>query len=203
MRWTLICTLLLVAVYVLLYRTTLDVWTATNGAGIVAVIFLTGAAICFTRLFERRWQKIAVAALSVLMIAGLVAHWIIMWRMTEWQYGRLQSIRRVIYNGMVMSTLKDPAYEAFREFRTSQSGATLGDVFLRLNPGGVPPVDSVITADTGPLYTSISDSLVEMTSVARFVPGFDSSFVNHDGRHGLAQIQIRLTPKGASYDIQN
>jgi len=144
-----------------------------------------------------------VLILSALMIAGLVTHWIIMWRMTEWQYAKLHSIRRVIYNNMAISTLNRSAYDAFREFRQSPPGTTLGGVFRRLNPGGAPVIDSIITQDTGPLFTSVSDSAVELIEEARFVQGYDASFVNHDGRHGLAQIQVRVTPEGASYDIQN
>jgi hypothetical protein len=203
MRWTIFCTLLLITAFIVIYRTTTDIWIATNGAGIIAVIFLIGVAFRVTRIFDRRWQKITTALLSVLLIGGLLSHWIIMWKMTEWQYTQLQVIRRVIYNGEVISTLRTPADDTFREFRGSPPGTTIGEVFRRLNPGGVPLVDSVVTEDTGPIFASVSDSTVEMMAEARYVTGFDPVFVNHDGRHGLAQIQIRVTPEGASYDIQN
>jgi hypothetical protein len=203
MRWTLLCALLLTAAFVLIYVTTKDIWAATNGAGIIAVLFLITAAVRLTRIFDRRWQKNTAAALSVVMILGLAAHWIIMWRMTEWQYDRLLSIRRVIYNGMVISTLKTPAYDAFRELHTSPPGTTIGDAFRRLNPGGGPVIDSVVTGDTGPVYTRVGDNSVEMTAEARFVTGYDPAFINHDGRQGFAQIQIRVTSEGASYVIQN
>jgi hypothetical protein len=203
MRWTILCTLLLITAFIVIYRTTTDIWIATNGAGIIAVIFLIGVAFRVTRIFDRRWQKITTALLSVLLIGGLLSHWIIMWKMTEWQYTQLQVIRRVIYNGEVISTLRTPADDTFREFRGSPTGTTIGEVFRRLNPGGVPLVDSVVTEDTGPIFASVSDSTVEMMAEARYVTGFDPVFVNHDGRHGLAQIQIRVTPEGASYDIQN
>jgi hypothetical protein len=203
MRWTIFCTLLLITAFIVIYRTTTDIWIATNGAGIIAVIFLIGVAFRVTRIFDRRWQKITTALLSVLLIGGLLSHWIIMWKMTEWQYTQLQVIRRVIYNGEVISTLRTPADDTFREFRGSPPGTRIGEVFRRLNPGGVPLVDSVVTEDTGPIFASVSDSTVEMMAEARYVTGFDPVFVNHDGRHGLAQIQIRVTPEGASYDIQN
>jgi len=203
MRLTLICTLLLVTAFFVIYRTTADVWTATNSAGVVAVIFLIGLAFRVTRLFKGRREKLTAALISVLMIAGLATHWIIIWRMTEWQYAQLQPIRRTIYNGMVISTLTTPAYDTFREFRRSIPQATIGGVFRRLNPGGAPLVDSLITKETGPLFASVSDSTVELTGEARFVAGFDPEFVNHDKRLGLAQIRVRVTPAGVSYDIQN
>ena len=203
MRWTLICVLLLITAFIVIYRTTADIWTATNGAGILAVAFTIGVAFRLTRMFDRGRLRIITALLSALFIAGLVTHWVIMWKMTEWQYTQLQLIRRVIYNGEVMSTLMTPAYDTFREFRRSPPRTNIGEVFRKLNPGGAPVVDSVVTADTGSLFTSVSDSMVLLTEEARIVTGFDSAFVNHDGRHGLAQIQMRVTREGAYYDIQN
>jgi hypothetical protein len=131
MRWTIFCTLLLITAFIVIYRTTTDIWIATNGAGIIAVIFLIGVAFRVTRIFDRRWQKITTALLSVLLIGGLLSHWIIMWKMTEWQYTQLQVIRRVIYNGEVISTLRTPADDTFREFRGSPPGTRIGEVFRR------------------------------------------------------------------------
>jgi hypothetical protein len=203
MRWTLICALLLVTVFLVTYWATANIWTATNAAGIIGVACLIGVASRVVRIFDRRWQRFTAALLSILLITGLVAHWIIMWRMTEWQYAQLQSIRRVIYDGIVISTLRTPAYDAFREFHQAPPGRSIGEVFTKLNPGGVPPVDSLIAEETGPFFTSVSDSTVRLTGESRFVKGFDSAFVNYDGRHGLAQIQARVSPEGVVYDIQN
>jgi hypothetical protein len=203
MRWTLICALLLVTVFLVTYWTTANIWTSTNAAGIIGVAWLIGVAIRVVRIFDHRWQRIAATLLSILLITGLVAHWIIMWKMTEWQYTQLQSIRRVIYDGIVISTLRTSAYDTFREFHQAPSGTSIGKVFTKLNPGGVPVVDSLIAEETGPFFTSVSDSTVRLTGEARFVMGFDSAFVNHDGRHGLAQIQVRVSPEGVFYDIQN
>ena len=203
MRWALLCTLLLVTAFVVIYRTTTDIWTATNGAGIIAIIFLIGAAIRLMRIFGRRRQKIASVLISTLLICGLVTHWVIMWKMTEWQFAKLMSIRRIIYNGSAMSALKTPALDTFREFRLSPPGRTIGGVFRQINPGGSPVVDSVLEAEMGPVFTSVKDSVVQLTEEARFVPGFDPAFVNYDGRHGLAQIEIRVTPEGAYYEVQN
>jgi|GEM_PF-3500495 len=206
MRWTLIFAVLIVAVFVVTLRTTADIWKATNGAGIVALIFIIGAAVRITRLFDIRWQRITAATISALLIAGLTTHWIITWRTSEWQYEQLQSIRRIVFDGTAMAMLKRPALETFREFRGGEQGRSIGGVFRQLYPPGVPFADSLIAnwgSTGGPFSESVNDSSVQLTEEALSIPGFDSTFVNRDGKHGLAQISIRITREGAMYDIQN
>jgi hypothetical protein len=185
------------------YKATADIWTATNGAGIVAAIFLISVAVRITRLFYPRWQRITAATISAFMIAGVAAQWIITWRTTEWQYNEIQAIRRVIFNENAMSTLKTPALEALREIRASPPGRTIGEVYRRVYPPGAASADSAIINETGPFLESVSDSAVQLTQEAWIVPGFDSAYANRDGRRGLAQISIRVTREGAFYDIQN
>ena len=203
MRWALIFSILIAAVYAVTYRITSDIWAATNGAGIVAVIFIAGAAVRIIRLFDVRWQKITAAVIAALLIAGTAGHWIVTWKTSEWQYAKLQSIRRAIFDGIALTRLDKPALETYREFRSAPHGRSIGGVFRELYPPGVPFADSMIAREDGPFFQSVGDSSVQLTEEALYVPGFDSGFVNHDGRHGLAQISIRVTPEGASYDIQN
>ena len=102
-----------------------------------------------------------------------------------------------------MTTLGTPALDTYREFRAAPAGTTVGKAYRLLYPTGVSYADSTLLKDDGPFFESVSDSVVELTGESWFVPGFDSAFVNHDGRHGLAQIAIRVRKEGASYDIQN
>ncbi len=203
MRWTFIFAILIVAVFAVTFETTADIWTATNGAGIVAVIFMIGVAVRFNRLFDLQWQKVTAATVSAVLIAGLAAQWILTWRTTEWQWNEIQAVRRVIFNEYAMATLRTPALEAFRGFRASPPGRTIGEAYRRAYPHGARSVDSAMINETGPFFESVSDSLVLLTAEAWFVRGFDSAYVNRDGRRGLAQIGIRATGKGAMYDIQN
>ncbi|HUI63575.1 MAG TPA: hypothetical protein VL126_01945 [Bacteroidota bacterium] len=203
MRWIVLTTVLVVAVFITVYVKTADIWMATILSAIPAFAFLIGVGIQFVRMAQRRWQKVGIAVVASVMIVGFAAHWVVMWKMTDWQVARLLLIRRVIYNGEVMATLRVPALETYRGFREAVPGTTIGQVFRRLYPTGRPPIDSLVEAETGPFFTSISDTSVLLIEQAGFVGGFDTAFVNHDGRHGLAQIQMRLTKEGAFYDIQN
>jgi len=203
MRWTLITAVLLIAVFAAVYEKTGDIWMATLLSAIPAFVFLIGVVLQFVRIAQRRWQKVVVSVVALIIIAGCAAHWLVMWRMTEWQVASLLSIRRVIYNGEVMTMLRTPALETYLGYRRAPSGTTIGQVFRRMYPTLKPPVDSLIESETGPLFTSVSDTAVVLIEQAGFVEGFDSTFVNHDGRHGLAQIQMRITKEGAFYDIQN
>ncbi|HXX64290.1 MAG TPA: hypothetical protein VEO56_10905 [Bacteroidota bacterium] len=203
MRWIVITTVLVIAVFIVAYEKTGDIWMATMLSAIPAFVFLIGVAICFVRMAQGRWQRVLVSAVALIMIVGFAAHWVVMWKMTDWQVARLLSIRRVIYNGEVMAMLKAPALETYRSFRLAPPGTTIGQIYRRLYPTGKPRIDSLLEAETGPLFTAISDTSVVLIGQSGFLGGFDTAFVNHDGRHGLAQIQMRITKEGAFYDIQN
>lgn len=203
MRWTLIFTILIVGVFVVTYKATADIWTATNGAGIIAVIFLIGVAVRILRMFDQRWQKVTACTVATVLIAGLAAQWIITWETTKWQCNEIQKIRRVIFDENTIATLQTPALQGLRGFRAAMPGKTIGEVYRRVYPGAASTADSAIINETGPFFESVSDSMVQLTQEAWYVPGFDSAFINRDGRRGMAQISIRVTPIGAFYDVQN
>jgi len=203
MRWVLAVLLVVLAAFCIMYRVTTDAWAAANVAGILSVVYMAVIAIGITHLLHHRRSRIAVGLISFIALTGLTAHWIIMWRMTDWQYDSLQRVHLRLYHEYTISMLSDRAASIFREYKLEPTGTALGASFLRKYPPGTLLIDSLGYEDGTPVIARVSDSAVTLLEESRFIRGLDSTFVNEDGKHGLVQHRVCITPTGVTYDIQN
>ena len=198
-----ISVMLVIGLFGLVMVCTNDVWAATNVAGIVCVGFLVGVAVRLTHLYHSLTQRITVGALSTIVITALVLHWVMLWRMTEWQCGKLQDTRRVVFDGAMWSVMRPPALETYQAFCTSNPKKTFSDLFDHHVPSGPLRLDSLNEREEGETYASVTDTSMDFIGVARSVPGGDPDFVNHDGRKGMAQIDVHVNARGVTRNAQN
>ena len=203
MRLVLIISLLVVLVFSAAYWITADIWLATNAAGVICIGFMTSIAVHIIRLFPDRKRRLMAICICAIGLSVLVLEWTFIWRQSQAQYEALISTRRAIFHQETMETLESRAVAIFSEYCRNRGQTTVGDTFNRLYPPGSSVIDSLMAVDIGNAYSNVSDSTVRLVVVAHYVTGFDSTFLNQDGRRGLAQYEATISTAGIGYDIQN
>jgi hypothetical protein len=201
MRIMLLSAAVTVAVFVVAMHVTGDIWSATNAAGAVALIAMAGYAVALVRLFRTPLQKTIAGGISVLLLLGILSHWAIMYRMTNWQYDHLRALRRVIAYGFVQDEANRIGIAVLRS--ADSAGVGIREAYER-----IPQPESADMqgfADMGGMVRSaaVTDTSVTLTYEARSVPGLDSEFVNSDGRRGFFEHRMTVTKGGLDYVIAN
>jgi hypothetical protein len=201
MRLMLLFAAVTVAVFLIVMNTTGEIWSATNAAGVVAVVVMAGYAVALVRLFQTPMQKTVAGVVSVLLLLGVVSHWAIMYGVTNWQYERLRMIRRVIAYGWVQDEANRMGIAVLRA--ADSAGVGIREGFDR-NPQ---PASSEMPGfdDMGGMVRTavVTDTSVTLTYEARSVPGLDMAFVNSDGRRGFFEHRVTVTKGGVAYVIAN
>jgi hypothetical protein len=102
-----------------------------------------------------------------------------------------------------MIFLSDRAAGLYQEYRHARPETTLRETFHRLYPSGTPLIDSLTIEGGNPVTAVVSDNSVTLYEESWFIRGADTAFVNVDGKHGMVQHRVSVTPEGVSYVVQN
>jgi hypothetical protein len=209
MKWVLIASIVVAATFVCTFYYTGSTWTATNAAGIVSMLYILGVLYRVTRppvsAKHRRWTW----GIAAYVLAGTTFYWTLMYSTTNWQYGLLHMIHKVIVHGVSMDLLRTRGVKIMSAY-AAQSMPTkvpIGEVFRR-ETTYVNPDSSIIEVggdDQFRLFAaSVSDTQVVLVcqSIVR-VDGEDRVFRNFDGRIGMTQDRLVLSKRGMVYEIQN
>ena len=116
MRWIILTAILVSVVFIGTFYYTREIWDAMNAAGIVSFVYIVAFIYRITRppvSPKQRWWTIGVTAV---VIIGITVHWIIMYKMTHFQYNTLHTIHKVIAHGIAMEALKTEGLKILREY---------------------------------------------------------------------------------------
>lgn len=189
-----------------------DHWASLNIAGIVSLIFLLVFLVYFTRSpFSIKTRAITWTAF-VLVAAVSAIGWKGMEDLSKMQRRTLMEIHAVIIKGILQVELYTPLQKTLAAYYGQpRKKETLGQVFLRLYPGGKvgenihdfhqadPRGDDSLRV----VVTTVSGSEIGLVGYHYFSRGRNKEFKNYNGRFGFVQAKAVLTEKGVHYEAEN
>jgi hypothetical protein len=209
MIWILASSVLVAAAFIATFLATGNTWDASIAGGVVSLIFVIGYLYRITRPITSAKQRRWTIAISSIVILGIMFHWSILYRMTNWQYDTLHLIHKIIFHGIAQSMVQPKGVNALGAFagQKGSKGKSLGVAFRETTQ--FDPRDSLVAKTTegermNMFVASLCDSevvLVVQDSIA--IDGEDPHFKNFDGRYGMTQDRLRITKRGLDYEIQN
>ncbi len=207
MIWLVVTIAAICGTFVAVLAWTADVWLAADAAGAIVLAYLVVATVWMTRPPVSARARALILGAVGLGLAGTVSHWLIASSTTTFQYELLQVIRRQIEHSMISAKMDErslPVFAAYYRQRTA-GVKKLATLFDEMNPGIDRNAHLLDTLGEGiKVYAvALSDSEVVVSGVSGFTPGRDRAFRNLDGRTGLLQSRLRLTPAGVDYAIEN
>jgi hypothetical protein len=209
MVWLIVSVVVVCGAFSGTYIYTGDIWSAMFAGGIPTLVYMAGLAIRASRPPAGRGRRIAVLAVSILVLTGISAQFAVMCSRTRWQSNELVVIRKSLDRTMLMSTLFDhasPAFVAYQQQRV-HGRHTVADFFkaacdtcdwsVPLTVIETLPESLKVYASAGPTGS------VELIGVSVLMKGFDPNFRNVNGSTGFIQSHLYLTPEGMAYADEN
>ena len=209
MRWVIIACIVVSAVFIISLLQTWEIWVAVNAAGAVSFLYLVGLLYRTVRPPVAQKTRRLTIAIATVVLTGIVIGWATSFVQARFQYHALHTMHKEIFHGVMMSNLYSRALKAFAEFQQQPEpkAMALGEIFQQHNPPierGSSLIDTLQAGDGVRVHlVSISDTTVVLIGQGTFIDGENATFKNFDGRIGMAQDRLRLTPKGIDYEIQN
>ena len=184
-----------------------NIWAATNVAGLIALAYLSVLITEWISSPSTALRRILLAAFCAAFLVSTAAHWIIWWSMTDWQARVLHESRKAIGHGVFLARLQDRGLKTLAAYyaQPRSSHETLHEVFAKSNPLLDPSRSLLDTLEDGmKVYlAAATDSEVVMLGLDGFTQGEDPHFKSFDGRTGIVQDRVRVTPESISYVIDN
>jgi hypothetical protein len=209
MIWILASSVLVAAAFIATFLTTGNTWDAAIAGGIVSLVFVIGFLYRITRPPTSSRQRRWTIGIGSIVILGMMFHWTVMYRMTNWQYDTLHLIHKIIVHGIAQSLLQPKGVNTLSEYAGQQGSKSksLGTVFRETTQFDLR--DSLVALNkeferTRMFVASLSDSdVVLVVQDSLTIDGEDPHFKNFDGRYGMVQDRLRITKRGLEYEIQN
>jgi hypothetical protein len=209
MGW-LIVTLAAVAVtFAAAFTISGEIWDAMFSAAVPVCLFLAGLLARATRTSMTPRQRVVVLSAAAILIFGVAGHWAVMHSMTRLQHKEILEIHDRVERGQMMSAAYDRATPVFAAFHLQRfpENKSMTEVFQQYYPvlperGGPVMLDSLYDG-TKVFARSAWNTTVVLTVVCGVGQGIDPEFRNVDGRRGMLQALLRVTPEGMVYEYQN
>jgi len=208
LSWMAMGVLLLVIVHSLFLQP-YDLWPAVTAGGIAATCFLLVLILYTMRPPVPNYAKSIVLVIALLLLS---MHWysgIEQHEQSKWQRSQLMRIHSQIASGLATTTMGDSLLLCLRDYY-APSGTprqSLREVFLARYP---------FAKEGGSLYTPIfpGDSLqvhilvlepdsIVLSGRISYARGRDPKFVSYDGRVGVMEHRVTLTPGGLRHEFTN
>jgi hypothetical protein len=209
MTWLVIAVVAVCGAFSGTYIFTGDIWTAAFAGGIPAMLYMTGLAgqaACKPASIRCR---IAVILVTVVVLTGISAQFMVLSSRTRWQSTQLVNTRRSLDRDMLMSSLFDhasPVFVAFQRQRPTRRH-TVADIFKASwdrRQWDSPQVFLDSVPESLKVYASIgARGEVVLTGMSVMTRGADSNFRNINGTTGFVQSRLYLTGEGMSYENEN
>jgi hypothetical protein len=185
-------------------------WTSLNAAGLVAALYLVALVFTIIRKPLRLFPRIATALVALAMLGGTAFAWLDLQNKVCQQIDLRRAQGVVNARGRIIYTLSQNLLGTLEQYyrSTGHHRETLRDIFLRKN--GNVEVGKAMSMKTMQPYppqtvyveTLKSDSVV-LIGLVTSSAGREQAFKNIDGRTGLVQEKLILTPNGLIHESQN
>lgn len=209
MGWVITTVVVVAVTFVAAFTSSGDIWDAMFSAAVPVCLFLTGLFVRATRTSVTPRQRVAILSAVALLALGVAGHWAVMHSSTRWQHERAIEFRDRLERSIMMSAVFDratPVFAAFHEQRFPEN-RSMTEVFQERYPalterGGAVLLDS-LELGVKVYARSAWNTTIILTAEAGYGTGLDPDYQNIDGRQGMLQCSLRLTPEGMAYEYQN
>lgn len=209
MTWFLVTLVVVCASFSGTYLYTGDIWAAFFAGGIPSLIYMAGLGFNACLGSRNRFCRLAVLVVSVVILTGVSAEFMVMSSATRWQSSYLDEIRVYLERGMTKGALLNVATPVFAAYHRQQGDVRepLADVFRDAWDGRDWRASNVYLEsppESLRVYASIgTDGSITITGMSSRVGGADPGFHNVDGSIGYTQSRLHLTTEGMTYEEEN
>lgn len=209
MGWLIVSVFAVAATFVATYLSSGNIWDAMFAAAVPVGLFLVGLLVWATRNSGTRRQRVLILLSVALVSLGVAGHWGVMHSVARHYYAMVMEHRDRYERHTMMSTMYDRATPVFASFHSQRfpENRSMTEVFGEYYPlltdrGPAVLLDSL---DCGvKVYAkSAWNTTIVLTAVGGLSRGIDPEYRNADGRQGILQATLRLTPEGMVYENQN
>lgn len=209
MIWFIVTLVVVCASFSGTYLYTGDIWSAFFAGGIPSLIYMGGLGFRACVDTRSRYCRLAVLVVSVVILTGVSAEFMVMSSGTRWSSHMLDEFVLEADRGMAKGALLSMATPAFTAYHRQQGDSveTLASVFTHAWDGRewTAPVTFLCSApESVRVYASIAtDGSIVLSAMSVRSRGSDPGFRNIDGSLGHIQGRLHLTTEGMTYEEEN
>ena len=209
MIWVVVSSILVALAFVGTFLATASTWDAAIAGGLASLIFVGGLIYRITRPPMNVRQRWWIAGASSVIIVGTCLYWNVMYTMTNYQYNTLHTIHKVIVHGIAKAMFQEEGSKTFIRYveEWKRGHRSVGRAFREVSRFDESDSTRLNTDSWEHLrmyVATVSDTeVVLIVQDSINVDGENPNFRNFDGRVGMTQDRLRITPTGFAHEIQN